>query len=187
MAEAPPIERPGDNASSSGTHLFLSAGDVSGDLHASHLIRELSAARPGIRFTGLGGLPVAREGLGLLKPPDHEVVMGFRRVLGRIPHFFRLLARIAEHLRTTRPEAVILVDYPGLNVRIAGIAKGLGLKVIYFICPQLWAWAPWRMKRFARSVDLGLVIFPFEEAYFRERGVQARYMGHPSCRSPRGR
>jgi lipid-A-disaccharide synthase len=160
---------------------FISAGDVSGDIHASGLIREVSSLRPDITWHGLGGEPLAEAGCRLLVPPEKEPVMGFRRVLARIPHYFSLLARVHRHLLSKRPEVVILTDFPGLNLRIASLARLLGIPVVYFICPQLWAWAPWRIHRFARLVDLALVIFPFEEDYYRHHGVTAHYIGHPVC------
>lgn len=167
-----------------GTSMFISAGDISGDIHAGGLIKQINRLRPGLSWEGLGGTSLKEAGCRLLEEPDREPVMGFRRVIGKIPHYFKLLARIAEHLRTTRPAAVILVDYPGLNMRIAALAKRLGIPVIYFICPQYWAWAPWRVKHFSRFVDLALVIFPFEAPYFETHGVKSHYVGHPSCDRP---
>jgi lipid-A-disaccharide synthase len=164
-----------------GNSLFISAGDVSGDIHAAGLIREMSRRHSDIAWYGLGGESMARAGCSLLFPPERETVMGFRRVLMRIPHYFMMLTRIAAFLRRTGPSRVILVDYPGLNIRIAAIARRYGIPVTYFICPQLWAWAPWRIRKFARLVDQALVIFPFEEDYYRKHGVDAHYIGHPAC------
>lgn len=122
-----------------------------------------------------------KAGCRLLKEPENEPIMGFRRVLSRLPQYLSLIAKIAEFLRNQRPNCVILVDYPGLNLQIAKIAKSLGIPVIYFICPQYWAWAPWRLKTFSKVVDLALVIFPFEEEYYRSHGINVRYIGHPAC------
>lgn len=160
---------------------FISAGDVSGDIHAGGLIREVARLRPDITWHGLGGPPLERAGCTMLVPPEREPVMGFSKVLARIPHYFSLLACVHRFLATQRPEAVVLTDFPGLNLRIACLARSLGIPVAYFICPQLWAWAPWRIHRFARLVDLALVIFPFEEDYYRRHGVEAHYIGHPIC------
>jgi lipid-A-disaccharide synthase len=120
-------------------------------------------------------------GCRLLQEPERETVMGFGRVMARLPHYFTLLARLAAHLEESRPDLVLLVDYPGLNLRIARIARSLRIPAAYFICPQYWAWAPWRIRKFSRRIDLALVIFPFEEAYFRDAGVHALYVGHPAC------
>lgn len=164
-----------------GKSIFISAGDVSGDIHASGLIRQITHLEPELRWSGLGGPLMASAGCKLLVSPEEEAVMGFRKVIGKIPHYFMLLAHIAEFLKSSRPSAVILVDYPGLNMRIAAMAKRLGLPVFYFICPQYWAWAPWRVKNFSRFIDLALVIFPFEEPYFKMHGINSRYIGHPVC------
>jgi len=161
--------------------IFISAGDVSGNNHAKGLINEFGRIRPEIKWYGLGGAPMEDAGCRLLVEPDKETVMGFTRVLLRIPHYFVLLAKVAKFLKTNRPKVVVLVDYPGLNMRIARIAKSLKIPVVYFICPQFWAWATWRVKKFSRLVDIGLVIFPFEEAYFKSHGVKTYYIGHPSC------
>ncbi len=120
-------------------------------------------------------------GCGLLVEPEEETVMGFSRVLRKLPFFVSLLARVAQTLDKHRPDRVILVDYPGLNLRIAKIAGKLGIPVIYFICPQLWAWAPWRIGKFSKFVDLALTIFPFEKEFYSSHGIDARYIGHPAC------
>lgn len=126
-------------------------------------------------------------GCDLLCLPEKNPIMGFRRVLARIPHYFKLLARVHHALKSEKPDLVVLVDYPGLNMRIAGLANSLGIPVLYFICPQLWAWAPWRVRRFARHVDRALVIFPFEVPYFSAHGVSTRLVGHPVCDRQAGR
>ncbi len=168
------------NSSPSG-RIFISAGDVSGDIHAAGLVSRALRLEPHVSWTGLGGDRMQRAGCRLLIDPDSNPVMGFRRVIARTPHYFKLLARVHHFLKQERPDLAVLVDYPGLNVRIASLAKGLGIPVLYFICPQLWAWAPWRVRRFARVIDRALVIFPFEEAYFSAHGVSTRYVGHPVC------
>jgi lipid-A-disaccharide synthase len=161
--------------------LFISAGDISGDIHAGGLIQELKKSLPEHAWYGLGGHTMEEAGCRLLEEPEKETVMGFKRVLARLPHYFSLLARIAEFLKSKPPELVILVDYPGLNQRIAKIARSLGIPTVYFICPQFWAWAPWRIRKFSKRIDLALVIFPFEEAYFSGHGIATRYIGHPAC------
>ncbi|MHC4942134.1 MAG: lipid-A-disaccharide synthase [Planctomycetota bacterium] len=164
-----------------GSSLFISAGDVSGDIHAAGLIGEMKRRNPDVAWYGLGGEAMAGAGCSFLFQPEKETVMGFRRVLLRLPHYFMVLMRVAAFLRAARPLRIVLVDYPGLNLQIAALARRYQIPVTYFICPQLWAWAPWRIRRFSRLVDQALVIFPFEEDYYRKHGVEAHYIGHPIC------
>lgn len=159
--------------------IFISAGDISGDIHAAGLLTRCVAERDDIGWYGLGGSNMRQAGCRLLIDPESDPVIGFRRVLGKISYYFRLLARIHKSFVESPPDLVVLVDYPGLNTQIARLAKMLGIRVLYFICPQYWAWAPWRIKRFARLVDRALVIFPFEETYFSSHGVETTYVGHP--------
>jgi lipid-A-disaccharide synthase len=159
--------------------IFISAGDISGDIHAAGLIACCRIVDPGIAWTGLGGPRMRAAGCRLLVEPEADPVIGFRRVVARIPYYMGLLARIHHHLDHTRPDLVVLVDYPGLNLQIARLARCLGIPVLYFICPQYWGWAPWRIKRFAKLVDRALVIFPFEEEYFSSHGIQTVHVGHP--------
>jgi len=159
--------------------IFISAGDISGDIHAAGLVSRSLALKPEIEWSGLGGPGMEAAGCRLLVDPEPDPVIGFRRVVARIPHYMRLLVRIHGCLGDSRPDLVVLVDYPGLNLQIARLAKSLRIPVLYFICPQYWAWAPWRIKRFARLVDRALVIFPFEEKYFSSHGIRAVDVGHP--------
>lgn len=160
---------------------FISAGDISGDIHAAGLIARCLEADGVSEWRGMGGERMAAAGCRLLVPPETDPVIGFRKVIGRVPYYAGLLARIHRHLEQSRPDLVVLVDYPGLNMQIARLAGMLGLRVLYFICPQYWAWAPWRLKRFARLVDKALVIFPFEKEFFKAHGVDTVYVGHPVC------
>ncbi len=159
--------------------IFISAGDISGDIHAAGLISRCTAEKDDTEWYGLGGSNMNAAGCRLLIDPESDPVIGFRRVLGKIPYYFRLLARIHKTFVESPPDLVVLVDYPGLNTQIARLAKMRGIRVLYFICPQYWAWAPWRINRFARLVDKALVIFPFEEIYFSSHGVDTTYVGHP--------
>ena len=106
-------------------------------------------------------------------------VMGFADALRVLPAIRRLRDETLAHLDEWRPDAAVLVDYPGFNLNLALHLKRRGIPVFYYICPQVWAWAPWRVRKIARRVDRALVILPFEEAFYRERGVEAKYVGHP--------
>ena len=166
-------------------HLFFSAGDPSGDQHAAPLIAELRRRVPHLRARGYGG--PAMEAVGL--ESDHRLtdlaVMGFRAVL---PHLrtFRRLAREADAIfRAEKPDAVVLVDFPGFNWHLARAAKRAGVPVVYYLPPQMWAWAPWRVRKIRRDVGLVLCALPFEPAWYADRGVSAedgipvRDVGHP--------
>jgi lipid-A-disaccharide synthase len=110
--------------------------------------------------------------------------MGFAAVFAQIGRFVDVLRRFGRYLDEQRPDLVVLLDYPGLHLRMAALARRRQIPVVYYVCPQLWAWAPWRARRFTRVVDHALTILPFEEEYFRRRGITARFVGHPSADVP---
>jgi lipid-A-disaccharide synthase len=159
--------------------LFLSAGDTSGDQHAARLLRRLRELCPGLSAEGLGGPELAAAGCALHEDLVRHAIFGLSGALRAVPHMLGVLRRAAGVLDARRPDAVVLVDYPGLNLFVARLAAARGIPVVYFVAPQLWAWAPWRARRFARVVDEALVIFPFEVTFWRGAGVPATYVGHP--------
>jgi lipid-A-disaccharide synthase len=159
--------------------LFLSAGEPSGDLHGANLMRALRQLHPGVQFVGFGGEHMEAAGCRLLYPLTQLAVMWFLRVLLNAPLFLRLLGQARRFFRTQRPDAVVVIDYPGFNWHIARLAHAEGIPVFYFVAPQLWAWAGWRVKKMRRWVDHVLCSLPFEEAWYQARGVKARYIGHP--------
>ena len=159
--------------------LFFSAGDTSGDQHAARLRTRLRELLPGLSAEGLGGPALAAAGCALHEDLVSHAIIGFSGALAAVPHMLGVLRRTAGVLDARRPAAVILVDYPGLNLYVARLAARRGIPVIYFVAPQLWAWAPWRVRRFARVLDEALVIFPFEVAFWRDAGVPATFVGHP--------
>ena len=118
-------------------------------------------------------------GVEVLHHVKEMSVMGFSEIISKLPSFRRVRRDLLNSIRTEKPLAVILVDYPGFNLRFAELAKRNGLKVIYFISPQIWAWGKGRIKKIRRSVDLMLTIFKFEEEMYRDRDVNARFIGHP--------
>lgn len=158
--------------------LLLSCGDASGEAHALRLLRILRARHPGIRVRGLGGARLAAEGMEVWEPLADLNVMGVRDVAARLPLFFRCVGRFAREVRARPPDAVLLVDYPGLNRVLLRIAARRMLPVLDYVAPQLWAWAPWRVRDFRRA-DALLTILPFERAWFERRGARAEYVGHP--------
>jgi lipid-A-disaccharide synthase len=161
-------------------HLFISAGEPSGDLHAANLIRSVRDRRPDATFAGFGGPRMAEAGADLLFPLVELSVMWFVRVLLNLPKFIGLVNRADRYFRDHRPDGVVLIDYPGLHWWIARKAKRRGIPVFYYVPPQIWAWAGWRVKKVRRFVDHVLCSLPFEPAWYHERAVpQARYVGHP--------
>ena len=160
-------------------HLFVSAGEPSGDLHGANLVRALRARAPGVRVTGFGGDRMAAAGADLLYPLAGIAVMGVRRVVRNLRTFVRLGNQARDHFRTERPDAVVLIDCPGFHFPLAKRAKAAGLPVYFFVPPQLWAWAGWRVKKVRRYFDGVLTALPFEDEWFRARGVKTHYVGHP--------
>lgn len=160
-------------------HVFFSVGEPSGDQHAAHLITELKRRRPDIRCSGFGGPMMDRAGCGLLFPLTTMAVMGFFAVVPLIWKFLKLVKQAEEYFARHRPDLVILVDFPGFNWWIARKAKKAGIPVIYYLPPQLWAWAPWRIKRVRKNVDLVLSGLTFETDWYAERGIPVLYVGHP--------
>ena len=168
--------------------IFFSVGEPSGDLHGANLIADLrrlaSAGRQGahsspIEAVGFGGPRMAAAGCELLQEMTELAVMGLFPVLAKLPRFFELRDRAVAYFRDQRPDAVVLIDFPGFNWHIARAAKEAGIPVFYYGLPQLWAWAPWRTSKVRDYVDHALVKLPFEEAWFRDRGCRATYVGHP--------
>lgn len=148
-------------------------------MHGANLIRALRTAAPDIACEGLGGRMMAEAGMRLRHDLAGEAIMGFFEVVKHFPAIRRLFIDTVEHLRATRPDALVLIDYPGFNIRLAKAARAAGIPVIYYISPQVWAWKKKRLQTLARCVRKMLVIFPFEESLYREAGVDCAYVGHP--------
>jgi lipid-A-disaccharide synthase len=158
--------------------IFFSVGEPSGDLHAANLIAALRARQPDVEFLGLGGPKMAAAGCHLLFDMTQLAVMGLFAPLANLARFWRVLRHAKASLRDQRPDAVLLIDYPGFNWHVAAAAKALGIPVFYYGLPQLWAWMSWRVKKMRRLVDHALCMLPFEEQWFRDRGIEAHYVGH---------
>lgn len=159
--------------------LLVIAGEISGDMHAAGVIRALKQADPSIRCYGIGG-PLMREaGVETYQDIRDMAVMGIVEVLKRIVFFRRVFRRMEALARERKPDAVLLVDYPGFNLRFAASAHAMGLKVIYYICPQVWAWHRGRIPKMAAVVDRLMAIFPFEKEVFAGTPLKVDYVGHP--------
>jgi lipid-A-disaccharide synthase len=162
----------------SGGKIFISAGERSGDLHASNLIRAVRALRPDLEFEGFGGPRMREAGCELHRDMLDLSVM-WASFAGHLRAFVRLIRDFWWHVRENRPRALVLVDYPGLHFILARIARAVGIPVIYYICPQIWAWAGWRRRKILRLTDLLMVILPFEVELYRDPKTPAVYVGHP--------
>src|SRR5258708_1670147 len=158
---------------------FLSAGEPSGDLHGANLIRAIKNRSSNCEFFGFGGDRMADAGSQLLSPLCNLSVMGFRRIADHFATFLKLIRIADAAFRSDRPDAVVLIDYPGFNWWLAKRAHRLGIPVVYFVPPQLWAWAGWRVRKMRRTVDHVLCTLPFEQDWYAAHGVNATYIGHP--------
>jgi lipid-A-disaccharide synthase len=159
--------------------LFFSVGEPSGDLHGANLIAELRRRVPELSAVGFGGPRMLSAGCALLRDMSDLAVMGLGPVLAKLPTFYALKRQADRFFDEQRPDAVVLIDYPGFNWHIARAGKRRGIPVIYYGLPQLWAWASWRVKKVQQLVDHALCKLPFEEQWFRDRGCRATYVGHP--------
>lgn len=159
--------------------VLIVAGEASGDLHAAGFAGALRALRPDLALTGVGGAAMERAGVRLLERTDTLAVMGFVEVLRRIPHHYRLLKSLGVRLRGGSVALVVLIDYPGFNMRLARVSRAAGVPVLYYITPQVWAWGADRLPRLARLITKAAVILPFEAPLLRGAGVDATFVGHP--------
>ena len=164
---------------------FISAGDPSGDAHAARLVEALERRFPNARFVGYAGPKTAATSCDVRVDLTQFAVMWIGRAVANLPNFLRILKNADKIFRDERPDAVILVDFPGFNWKIAKKAKAAGVPVVYFIPPQIWGWAPRRGKKMRRLTDLVLSCFAFEDAWFRENGVRSTLIGHPFFESTR--
>ena len=166
--------------------IFFSVGEPSGDLHGANLIRQLRRHCPNLEPVGFGGPRMAAAGCRLHEDLTRLAIMWFGRVLLNLHKFLHLASRADRYFRHQRPDAVVLIDYPGLNWWIAWRAKVHGIPVFYYGTPQLWSWGGWRVRKMRRLVDHALCKLPFEQIWFRQRGVNATYVGHPYFDQLRG-
>jgi lipid-A-disaccharide synthase len=159
--------------------VLIVAGEASGDLHASNLVREIKAIRPQTRFFGLGGEKLKEEGLDLYCNIVELAVVGLFEVLKNLGKFKEIFSGLLKEVGRRKPDLAILVDYPGFNLRLAPELKKRGIPIIYYISPQVWAWGKERIKVIRELVDMMLVVFKFEEALYKENGINAVFVGHP--------
>jgi len=159
--------------------IFLSAGEASGEHYGALLMAELRRLEPQADFFGLGGTRMADLGLRRVVRAEDVAVMGITEVILHMPHIYRQYRKLKASLRAERPDLAILIDFPDVNLSLAAELRRLKIPVVYFVSPQLWAWKKWRVRGVKRNVSRMLVIFPFEEAFYRAHGIAADFVGHP--------
>ncbi len=159
--------------------ILVTAGEPSGDLHGSRVVQALAERLPDATIDAVGGPQMQRAGASIIHPLDGLGAMGFVEPVLRLPHHLRLFRRLRAEFRAGRYDLLITIDYPGFHLRLAEAARQAGVPVLHYIAPQLWAWHPERADRWSRAVDRMAVILPFEEAFFRDHGIESSYVGHP--------
>lgn len=159
--------------------VMIVAGEASGDLHGSHLVKEIQELNPSLKFCGIGGPELKKVGVELLYDASKIAVVGLFEVVSHLSDIITAQKRLRERLVKNRPSLLILIDFPDFNFLLAKKAKKLGIPVFYYISPQVWAWRSGRVHTIGRLVEKIGVILPFEEQFYRDRGVDAHYVGHP--------
>jgi lipid-A-disaccharide synthase len=161
------------------TTFFILAGEASGDHHGAKLIRELKARQADARFVGMGGPKMASAGLEFAKDLEGMQVVGFWEVIKHYGFFRKVFHQLLDRIKQEAPAALICIDYPGFNLRFAKEVRKLGIPVLYYIVPQVWAWKEMRAKSMARFVDKAFCVFEFEAPFFQRFGLKTEYVGHP--------
>jgi len=163
----------------SARRVMIVAGEASGDLHGGNLVREMRRIDPDIRFSGVGGKQMQEAGVELLADAADMAVVGLTEVGFKLGMILRVMRRLKISLKKDSPDLVILIDYPDFNLPLARTARKCGVKVLYYISPQVWAWRKGRIETIRKNVDRMVVILPFEEKFYRDAGVDVSFVGHP--------
>ena len=163
----------------SNNKLMLITGEVSGDLIGASLIKELKSLNPDLKVTGIGGDRMKSAGMDLVYHTDQMAFLGFVEVVKHLPFIHQVQKKLIEVIKREKINCVVLIDYPGFNLSIAKKLKPLGVKIIYYVSPQIWAWAKGRVKKVKKLVDKMLVVFPFEIEFYKKENVNVEYVGHP--------
>lgn len=159
--------------------VLIVAGEASADLHGAHLVRAMKRQAPSLRISGIGGKHMEEAGVKILVPASEMAVVGLTEVLSRLHGIAKAYLKLKNLLKNNSPDLLILIDYPDFNMLLAALAKRYEIPVLYYISPQVWAWRTGRVKKLARRVDRMAVILPFEEDFYRKRGLDVEYVGHP--------
>lgn len=164
----------------SGPHIFISAGEASGDLHGSHLARALKSAAPEARISCLGGPLLKKAGASVIVDNrDISVTGGLSEIFSHIRAIYASWRKIRSHFVADPPDLVVLIDFPDFNLFLGRFAKRAGARIFYYISPQIWAWRESRVKTLKRLVDRMAVILPFEKSFYESHGMDVDYVGHP--------
>src|SRR5437879_1058867 len=162
------------------TNIFISAGEASGEVYGAQLIEALRMAAPQpMEFFGLGGERMRAAGCNIVVDSKQVAVVGLAEVVKHLPGIYGKFHELLREVDRRKPEVAVLIDFPDFNFRLARKLHKRGIPVVYFVSPQLWAWRKGRIKQVQRYVSKMLVIFPFEEKFYADHGVNAEYVGHP--------
>ncbi len=163
----------------SSKHIFISAGELSGDIHGGNLVFALKKKNPALKITAIGGDNMSAAGAELLYHIRETSFMGFAEVIGHLPFLRKLWRETLRHIDQSKPNLVVVIDYPGLNLRLAKAISKRNITTIYYISPQVWAWHQSRVKKIKKYTKMVLCILPFEEEWLKNHGVNAKFVGHP--------
>ena len=159
--------------------ILIIAGETSGDMHGASLMSAMKTLNPDLTFFGIGGDRMIAEGLEPVRHARNMAILGFFEVLKHLRYIYRVYKDLVHLLRTRNPYLIILIDYPGFNLRFARKSKKLGFRNLYYISPQVWAWKKSRVDQMVKSIDRMLVILPFETDIYRKKGLDVHFVGHP--------
>ena len=163
----------------SGKKILMIAGEASGDLHGSHLVKEMLSLDPTLQFYGVGGKKMKNEGVELIADSKEMAVVGITEVLLKLKRIYQIYRKLKNSLTSNSPSLVILIDYPDFNLRFAREAKKKNIPIVYYISPQVWAWRKGRIKKIGRLIKKMIVIFPFEKKIYEEAQIDVDFVGHP--------
>ena len=159
--------------------IMIVAGEVSGDLHGAGLIQSLNRENEKNDFFGIGGAKMMRENFRPYFSVDDLQSHGLIELIRHLPRLYKILIKMCTIMKNEKPSILILIDYPGFNLKLAACAKKMGIKVIFFNSPQIWAWRKRRINTIKRVVDKMIVLYPFEEKIYKEAQIDVSYVGHP--------
>ena len=168
-----------ERKSSDRRRIMLVAGEASGDLHGASLVTAVRELSPNVQFYGVGGRRLRSAGVELLFDLEHMSLMGITEIVAGLRQAWRILRTLKKSLLADRPSALVLIDYPDFNLRLAKAARQAGIPVFYYICPQIWAWRVGRVQLMGKYVDRRVVVFPFEVEFYKQHGLHADFVGHP--------
>jgi len=158
---------------------MIIAGEASGDMHGANLVREMRQIHPSLTFYGIGGRSLQEAGVELMAHASEMAVVGLTEVFSKLGKFIKIMSQMKKSMDERKPNLVVLIDYPDFNLPLARAARKKGIKVFYYISPQVWAWRQSRIEQIKKTVDKMAVILPFEVDTYRQKGFSVEYVGHP--------